>query len=85
MIVGALDVAGWLALSLMALMSEATDPTVKGFGVSSAWWITALFLVTGAPGLALASMGRMPRRALSLAGAFPVGFMVIYGVLSILY
>lgn len=84
-IVGSLDVAGWLGLSFMALMSAATDPTVKGFGVSSAWWITALFLVTGAPGLALASVGRAPRPALVMAGAFPVAFMVVYGVLSILY
>ena len=84
-IVGGLDVVGWLTLSALALISADTDPATRGFGFSSAWIISALFVLTAVPSLLLSWRGGKGRLALILAGAFPLGFMLIYGGLTIAF
>jgi hypothetical protein len=84
-IIGFLDVACWLCLCAMSLLAPAPDPTVQGFGFASAWWITALYLVFGLPGLGLAWFSRAPRSALGLVLAFPAAFIVVYVALTIAF
>jgi hypothetical protein len=60
-------------------------------GISAAWltpvpipaMIAILYAATGLPALALGVADRMPRLALSLGLAFPVGFMLLYSALAI--
>jgi hypothetical protein len=78
MIIGALDVAGCLCLVVLSLLATS-DPAAAGLGIRLVWLVLALYAATGLPGLVLACLGRTPRTALALAGAFPAGFMVMYG------
>ena len=82
LILGALDVASWICLVLYTLFTPAS-PATQALGIAFGWVITLLYAATGLPGLALASLDRAPRIALALALAFPVGFMLLYGALTI--
>jgi hypothetical protein len=84
LILGLMDAVGWLALSVMSMMAQE-DPALKGIGIRLIWLIAAMFLVTAAPGTALAYSGRAPRLSLIFTGAFPVMFMLIYAAISIAF
>ncbi|HEX3864489.1 MAG TPA: hypothetical protein VHY35_22630 [Stellaceae bacterium] len=82
-IIGALDAGTALGLTALSLLSSS-DPALTGLGICLPWLVAALFLLTAVPGLLLARRGLRPRIAVALVGAFPLAFMVIYGVLLML-
>ncbi len=83
-VVGLLDIVASLCLTLMWLFS-ATDPAQTALGIPLPWLIAVLFLLTALPGLIVARRTTRSRTALALTGAFPVGFMVMYGVLLLAF
>lgn len=57
---------------------SGSDLATKGLDLVADWIVTVLFLLTGAPALALALIGRWPKAALTLALAFPAAFVVVF-------
>ena len=76
-IVGLVDAAGW-AFVAFATFTSGSDAATKGLDEGAGLIVTALFLVTGAPALALALLGRAPTTALTLALAFPAAFAALF-------
>jgi hypothetical protein len=76
-IVGLVDAVAWAFVAFAAFMS-ASDAATRGLDQSAGLIVTALFLVTGAPALALALLGRAPVVALMLALAFPVVLAAVF-------
>ena len=76
-IVAAIDFAAWAFVALAAYFS-GSDPATKGLDEAAGLLVTALFLVTGAPALALTLLGRAPATALALAIAFPAALAVAF-------
>jgi len=76
-VIGLLDAAAWIVLAFMTFLS-GSDPATKGLDIGAGLVVTVLFLVTGVPGLVLASIGRAPRTALTLALAFPAVFVLLF-------
>ena len=72
-IVCVVDVAAWVVVAFAAFAS-GSDAATKGLDQGAGLVVTALFLVTGAPAIALTLLGRAPTAALALALAFPVAF-----------
>lgn len=71
------DAAVWVFVAFATFMS-GSDAATKGLDEGAGLIVTALFLVTGAPALALVLLGRAPRTALTLALAFPAAFVVLF-------
>ena len=76
-IVCLVDAAAWAFVAFATFTSES-DAATKGLDQGAGLIVTALFLVTGAPALALALLGRAPIAALTLALAFPVAFAAAF-------
>ena len=76
-IIGIIDAIVW-ALVAFAAFASGSDPATKGLDEGAGLVVTALFLVTGAPALTLAWLGRAPIVALVLALAFPIAFAVVF-------
>jgi len=76
-IIGTLDAAGWLLVCAGTFFSQS-DPATKALDNFAGLAITALFLLTGAPALALAWRNRAPRLALALSLGFPGGFVLLF-------
>ena len=76
-IVCLVDAAVWIFVAFATFMS-GSDAATKGLEEAAGLIVTALFLVTGAPALALALLGRAPITALVLALAFPVAFAALF-------
>jgi hypothetical protein len=77
LIIGALDTIAWLALVAVTFFSQS-DPATKGLDVTAGLVVTALYLLTGLPGLLLAWRAMKLRLALALALAFPAVFAVLF-------
>jgi hypothetical protein len=71
------DAAAW-AFVAFAAFASGSDAATKGLDQGAGLIVTALFLVTGAPALALALLGRAPITALTLALAFPVAIAAVF-------
>jgi hypothetical protein len=71
------DAAVWAFVAFASLTSQS-DPATKGLDQGAGLIVTALFLLTGAPALALTLLGRAPIAALTLALAFPAAFAAIF-------
>jgi hypothetical protein len=71
------DAAAW-AFVAFAAFTSGSDAATRGLDEGAGVVVTALFLVTGAPALALTLLGRAPTAALVLALAFPVAFGVAF-------
>jgi hypothetical protein len=65
-------------LVAFAAFTSGSDAATKGLDQGAGLVVTALFLVTGAPALALALLGRAPVAALIFALAFPIAFAVAF-------
>ena len=72
-IVCVVDAAAWVVVAFAAFASSS-DAATKGLDQGAGLVVTALFLVTGAPAIALTVLGRAPTAALVFALAFPVAF-----------
>ena len=68
-----IDTIAW-ALVAFAAFTSGSDAATRGLDQGAGLIVTALFLVTGAPALALTLLGRAPTAALVLALAFPLAF-----------
>jgi hypothetical protein len=77
LIIGALDTVAWLAVMTVTFFSQS-DPATKGLDVTAGLLVTALYLLTGLPGLLLAWHAMKLRLALTLALAFPAVFAVLF-------
>jgi hypothetical protein len=75
-IVCIVDTAAWIVV-LFATIGSGSDAATKGLDQGAGLVVTALFLVTGAPALALTLLGRGPVTALVLSLAFPVLFAAV--------
>ena len=76
-IVGLVDAAAW-AFVAFATFTSGSDAATKGLDEGAGLIVTALFLLTGAPALALALLRRAPTTGLTLALAFPVAFAALF-------
>ncbi len=76
-IVCLVDAAAWALVAVATFMS-GSDAATKGLDEGAGLIVTALFLVTGAPALALVLLGRAPITALTLALAFPTAFAALF-------
>ena len=66
----ALDTVAWALVAFASFLS-GSDPATKGLDWAAGVVVTVLFVLTGAPALALTGFRRAPRTALTLALAFP--------------
>ena len=71
------DAAAW-AFVAFAAFTSGSDAATRGLDQGAGLIVTGLFLVTGAPAIALTWMRRAPTAALVLALAFPVAFGVAF-------
>jgi hypothetical protein len=78
------DAAAWAFLAFATFLS-GSDAATKGLDEGAGLIVTALFLVTVAPALALALLGRSPTVALVLALAFPTAFAALFVVAVIAF
>jgi len=76
-IVCLVDAGAWAFVAVATFMS-GSDAATKGLDVGAGLIVTALFLVTGAPALALVLLGRAPTAAFTLALAFPIAFAALF-------
>ena len=76
-LVGVVDTVAWVLVAIATFMS-GSDPATKGLDQGAGLIVTALFLVTAVPALALAVLRRAPRVALVLALAFPVAIAAVF-------
>jgi len=76
-IVCTVDAAIWAFVAFASLTSQS-DAATKGLDQGAGWIVTALFLFTGAPALALTLLRRAPIVALTLALAFPAAFAAAF-------
>ena len=76
-ILSLVDAVAWVFVAVAAFAS-GSDAATKGLDQGAGLIVTALFLVTGAPALALALLGRAPVFALILALAFPVALAAAF-------
>ena len=83
-IVGLVDAAAWAFVAFATFMS-GSDAATKGLDQGAGLIVTALFLITAVPALALALAGRAPAIALTLALAFPAAFVVLFVVAVIAF
>jgi hypothetical protein len=77
--IGLLDAIAAVAAGYVYFFSNP-EPATSGLDQGAGVIVTALFLVTGAPALVLAGMGRAPRTALILAFAFPAAFALFFAL-----
>ena len=71
------DAVVWAVVAVAAFFS-GSDPATRGLDQAAGWVVTALFLVTGAPAIALTLLRRAPATALALALAFPAAFAAAF-------
>ena len=76
-LVGVVDTVAWVLVAFATFMS-GSDPATKGLDQGAGLIVTALFLVTAVPALALAALRRAPLAALVLALAFPVAIAAVF-------
>jgi hypothetical protein len=76
-VIGLLDVLGWIFVAVATFRSNS-DPATIGFDLAAGSIVSGLFLMTAAPGLALALANRAPRAALILTIAFPAAFALLF-------
>ena len=76
-VVCVVDAIAW-ALVAIATFLSGSDAATKGLDEGAGLIVTALFLVTGAPALALVLLRRAPATAFTLALAFPLGFAALF-------
>ncbi len=76
-VVSLFDAAVWAVVAFATFFS-GSDAATRGLDQAAGWIVTALFLVTGAPALALALLHRAPATALTLALAFPAAFAIAF-------
>jgi hypothetical protein len=76
-IVCLIDGIAWAFVAIATFIS-GSDAATKGLDQAAGLIVTALFLVTGAPALALVLLGRAPATALTLALAFPIAFAALF-------
>jgi hypothetical protein len=76
-IVCIVDAAMW-AFVVFASLTSQSDAATKGLDQGAGLIVTALFLFTGAPALALTLLRRAPIVALTLALAFPAAFAAVF-------
>ncbi len=79
LIIGGLDALGWLLVCAGTFFSQS-DQATKGLDNFAGLVVSALFLLTGVPALALAWRNRAPRLALALSLGFPAGFVLLFVV-----
>ena len=72
-----LDTLVWGVVAFATFFS-GSDPATKGLDQAAGIAVTALFVLTGAPALALTASGRAPGAALTLALAFPVVLALLF-------
>jgi hypothetical protein len=72
-----LDAALWVFVAFAMFSSEA-DPATSGLDQAAGYIVTALFLITTAPALALTVFGRAPKTAFALALIFPGAFAALF-------
>ena len=72
-----LDAAVW-ALVAFAKFNSGSDPATRGLDEAAGYIVTALFVITAVPALALITFGRAPRIALTLALVFPAAFAALF-------
>lgn len=84
LMLGALDAAGWLLICAGTFFSQS-DQATKGLDHVAGLVVTALFLLTGVPALALAGRNRAPRLALALSLGFPAGFVLLFAVAVVVF
>ena len=84
LLVFGVDAALWV-LAAAGLFLSKSDPATKGLDDAAGVLVTALFLVTALPALALALAGRWARIALGLALAFPAGCLLLYAAAIIAF
>ena len=60
------------ALFAFEMFLSGSDPATSGLDAAAGYVVTALFLATVVPALALIAFGRAPKAALTLALAFPL-------------
>jgi len=75
--VAVVDTVAWAVVALYAVTS-GSDAATRGLDHAAALIVTALYLLTGAPALALGLRGRAPVAALTLALAFPAAFAAMF-------
>ena len=83
-VIGVVDAAVW-ALCAVAAITSTSDHATIGLDQAAGWAVTILFLVTGAPGLALGLMRRARRTALALVLAFPAAFVVLFAAAVVVF
>ena len=76
-VVSLFDAAVWVFVAFATFFS-GSDAATRGLDEAAGWIVTALFLVTGAPALALTLLHRAPATALTLALAFPAAFAIAF-------
>lgn len=76
-IVCALDAAAF-AVAALAMFMSGSDQATLGLDRTAGMVVTALFLVTGVPAIALTLLRRAPVAALILALAFPAAFAAAF-------
>jgi len=76
-IVCLVDAAVWAFVAFASFTSHS-DAATKGLDQGAGLIVTALFLLTGAPALALTLLRRAPIAALILALAFPAVFAAAF-------
>jgi hypothetical protein len=79
LVIAVLDAAVVIAVAFATFLS-GSDPATKGLDIGAGLAVVALFVVTGAPALALLRLRRAPRTSLILAIAFPATFAVLFGL-----
>ena len=76
-IVCVVDAVVW-AFVVFASFTSQSDAATKGLDQGAGLIVTALFLLTGAPALALTLLGWAPITALTLALAFSAAFAAVF-------
>ena len=76
-IVCLVDAAVWAVVAFASFTSQS-DAATKGLDQVAGLIVTVLFILTGAPALALALLGRAPITALTLALVFPAAFAAAF-------
>lgn len=71
------DAVIWVVVALATFMS-GSDAATKGLDQGAGLIVTALFLVTGVPAVALVAVRRAPGVALALALTFPVVLAIAF-------
>jgi hypothetical protein len=70
---------------IWASITSTSDPATIGFDQAAGALVALLFMMTGAPALALNYLGKAPRTALLLAMAFPAVFALLFAGAAIYF